>query len=685
MATPLPLAGSPFHAGEVQIQQQLGVAERMAAFGSRVIRPFLPDQHRQFYTQLPFLVLGAVDPEGEVWASLLEGEPGFLQSPDPTHLHIAARPAEGDPAAAGIAVGAAVGLLGIELPTRRRNRLNGLLSAVGADGLEVTVGHAFGNCPQYIDSRGVTLAEGPHNRAGAVTRINGLDAAARALIGAADTFFVASYVDPPAAGEGRAVDVSHRGGKPGFVAIEGDRLCIPDYAGNLHFNTLGNLLLNPRVGLLFIDFATGDVLQLSGRATLHFEHPALAHFRGAERLWTVDVHTGVWRRGALSLRFARGEASPNSLLTGSWEDAAASARAAGLAQQWRPFRVERIDNESASIRSFHLLPDDGEGLPPWLPGQHLPIRVRLAPDAAPEQRSYTLSSAPADGRYRISVKREGRVSQHLHDTLVVGSRIEVRAPAGQFHFDAAERRPAVLLSAGVGITPMIAMLRQLVFEGRRSRRFRRAVFIHGARSGADLAFAAEVEALAAVTQGAVRVLRALSRADASLTPGKDFHHSGRIDLALLREVLGFEDYDFYLCGPQAFMQSLYDQLRARRIPDDRIHAEAFGPSSLRRQPDHALSAPLMPAATQPVPVLFADSAKEARWAPASGSLLELAEQRGLSPPYSCRGGHCGSCVTRVVEGRVTYAAAPAAPHGDDQALICCALPAAGVERLVLAL
>lgn len=679
------LPPSPFHSGEVRLQQQLGVAERMAAFGSKVVRNTLPDQHRQFYAQLPFVLLGAVDGDGEAWASLLEGESGFMHSPDPMHLEIKALPAAGDPAASGVSAGASLGLLGIELPTRRRNRLNGRLERADADGLLLRVGHAFGNCPQYIHNRGVRLEPGARNRSGAIARKPGLDDAARALIASADTFFVASYIEAETPSGERQVDVSHRGGKPGFVRVEGDRLSIPDYAGNLHFNTLGNLLINPRVGLLFVDFERGDVLQLSGRAEVHLEHPALSTFLGAERVWTVNVRESVWRRGALSLRFAPGEASPNSLLTGSWEEADAAARAERLSDQWRPFRIERIEDESEAIRSFHLSPDDGEGVAPWQPGQHLSVRVQPDPAEPALMRSYTLSSAPADGRYRISVKRDGEVSRYLHERLQVGHRIEVRSPAGQFVFDASERRPAVLLSAGVGITPMIAMLRQLVFEGRRSRRFRRAIFIHGARSAADFAFRQEVEALKAAAQGAITVLRSVRQPDASLKPGLDFQHSGRIDIALLREVLGFDDYDFYLCGPPGFMQGLYDQLRDLRIPDDRIHAEAFGPSSLRRRSEAAGTAPLQPPASEPVRVLFSTSAKEARWSPDGPSLLELAEQRGLSPAYSCRVGNCGRCATRIVEGAVTYATPPGAAHAADEALVCCALPAVGSRSLALTL
>ena len=141
---------SPWHDGERAIQQRVGVAERMEAFGRKVIRSFIPDQHRAFYAQLPFLLAGAVDDAGRPWATVIEGTPGFMHSPDPRTLVIGARRAGDDPALAGLTAGAAIGLLGIELHTRRRNRLNGTVSALTDDGFAVRVGQAFGNCPQYI-------------------------------------------------------------------------------------------------------------------------------------------------------------------------------------------------------------------------------------------------------------------------------------------------------------------------------------------------------------------------------------------------------------------------------------------------------------------------------------------------------------------------------------------------------
>ncbi|VVP78857.1 Flavohemoprotein [Pseudomonas fluorescens] len=671
---------SPWHAGEKQLQAHVGVAERMEAFGRKVIRSEMPEQHRTFYQQLPFMLYAVVDADGHPWASILEGLPGFAHSPEPGLLQFRSLPAFDDPAQ--LNDGSAIGLLGIELHTRRRNRINGHVRAMSTDGFAVTVDQSFGNCPQYIQLRqfrSVPLAD-PSTRI--AQHFNELDDAAKAMIAEADTFFVASYVEID--GE-RSVDVSHRGGQSGFVRVEGNRLTIPDFAGNLHFNTLGNLLLNPRAGLLFIDFNTGDLLQLSGRTDIILDGPQVEAFQGAERLWTIDVEQVVRRPAALSLRWRFDGVSPTSLLTGTWEQATARLQAKALGDQWRPLRVTRIEAQSQNIRSIYLEPADGAGLPLFQAGQHLPLRFNIDGDV--HIRTYSLSSAPSDDFFRISVKRDGRVSTHLHEQIRVGDVLEARAPQGHFTVAPHERRPLVLLAAGVGITPLLSMLREVVYQGLRTRRIRPTWFIQSSRTLADQPFRRELDRLLEEAGDAVRVVRLLSQPEAEALPGEDFDLSGRIDVALLKDLLTVEDYDqldFVVCGPGSFTQALYDGLRELEIRDSRIHAETFGPSTLRRRPDpDAVVIEQPPAATVSVPVVFQRSAKEARWQPEGGSLLELAESRGLRPEFSCRGGSCGTCKTRLISGQVHYPLPPAEVPDDGQVLICCAIPAQGAQPLVL--
>lgn len=292
---------SPWHAGEKAMHARVGVTGDIEAYGRRVIRDYMPDQHRDFYHQLPFMIVGAVDTQGRPWATLLEGPEGFVTSPDPRRLVLATERDPQDPAASGLDAGSAVGLLGIELHTRRRNRMNGILEHVAADRLQVAVEHAFGNCPQYIQKRLYTREQTVRGKQAARQDFTSLDEPLIEMIHKADTFFVASYIEHE---DGRrSVDVSHRGGRPGFIHVTANRLTIPDYAGNLHFNTLGNLQLNPVAGLLFVDFDSGDVLQLSGTTALIFSSPMIDTFKGAERLWTLDVQHAVLRRRALSIRW----------------------------------------------------------------------------------------------------------------------------------------------------------------------------------------------------------------------------------------------------------------------------------------------------------------------------------------------------------------------------------------------
>ena len=314
-------AAAPWHAGERQLQARIGMAERMAQVGAKVIRPYMPDQHRAFFAQLPFLVAGAVDGQGDPWAGVLEGEPGFAVSPDPATLRVAAVPDADDPLRAGMGPDQPLGLLGIELHTRRRNRMNGRIAAWDGRRFEVAVAESFGNCPQYIQARDFHFSRSPALRfPGPVRERTGLADADRALIARADTLFVATYADTDEAG--RRVDVSHRGGKPGFVRIDGDTLTVPDFSGNRFFNTLGNMLLNPRAGLLFIDFERGDVLQVSGRAEVILDSPEIEAFAGAERLWRVHVQRVRARPGALALRWRLGGYSTTELTTGQWPQAA---------------------------------------------------------------------------------------------------------------------------------------------------------------------------------------------------------------------------------------------------------------------------------------------------------------------------------------------------------------------------
>ncbi|GGP20151.1 pyridoxamine 5'-phosphate oxidase family protein [Silvimonas iriomotensis] len=316
MATPDPgwtRTGSPFHAASLQIQSQLGMGDKMALIGQRTIRAFLPQQHQDFYPQLPFLLVGSVDRSGQPWASILAAQPGFVSALDDTHVAVSARPLAGDPLAQNLVVGAQLGVLGIELPTRRRNRLNGQIAGLSDGGFVIAVDQAFGNCPKYIQSRDANFVAPQDYHPGQPVWLDALDDAASTLISRADTLFIATscLIAPAAQRPWQGVDISHRGGAPGFVAVNADGgLTLPDYMGNFHFRTLGNLQLEPRAGLLFVDFATGDLLLVSVTTQVIWDGPRLAGFAGAQRLVDMQVTRALRLPGALPLRFSAPQYSP---------------------------------------------------------------------------------------------------------------------------------------------------------------------------------------------------------------------------------------------------------------------------------------------------------------------------------------------------------------------------------------
>ncbi|MGF1458970.1 MAG: pyridoxamine 5'-phosphate oxidase family protein [Leptolyngbyaceae cyanobacterium] len=312
-------AESPFHSGERAIQEKLGARDRMETLGRRMIRDFLPDQHRQFYAQLSYLLVATVDAAGNPWASILVGEPGFISTPSDVTLHIAAQPYFGDPLNDTLAVGSDIGFLGIELHTRRRNRINGIVKAVASEGFEVQVGQTFGNCPKYIQARQFDLDTVNPMTAKPLHSFTALGASEQTMIAGADTFFIATAYQDDTAGAAKGVDVSHRGGKSGFVRIDGNTLTVPDFTGNCHFNTFGNIELNPRAGLLFVDFDQGDLLYLTGRAEVLWEgHPEVEQYAGAERLFKFHAEQGIRIEDSLPISWATPEISPFLAETGPW-------------------------------------------------------------------------------------------------------------------------------------------------------------------------------------------------------------------------------------------------------------------------------------------------------------------------------------------------------------------------------
>lgn len=323
---PLVNAASPsFHEGECAVQERVGVREKLAAIGPRVIRDCMPEQHREFLTQLPFVIVGSVDGAGQPWAAVLANPPGFIESPSPRQLVVRAQPEAFSPLKETLLPGKPIALLGIEPQSRRRNRVNGVVESVTNGGFAVHVRQSFGNCPKYIQAREPQYVGADSATGQLVQRAGQLSNAALKLILGADTFFIAtSYpVKENDSESSHGVDVSHRGGKPGFVRVNGDgTLTVPDFTGNFFFNTLGNITIHPRAGLLFIDFVTGDLLYLAVDAEIVWQGAELEAFAGAERLLRFRVRETLLAESALPLRWGEAQRSPFLQGTGSWGDQA---------------------------------------------------------------------------------------------------------------------------------------------------------------------------------------------------------------------------------------------------------------------------------------------------------------------------------------------------------------------------
>ena len=539
---------SPFHAGELATQARLGVREAIDPWARKVVRPFLPQQHRDFYRRLPFVVVAARDRDGRPWATLLTGAPGFVRSPDPRSLEFQAHPVPGDALDGAVVTGAEFGVLGIELQTRRRNRVNGRLSQANRDGLRLAVRQTFGNCPRYITQRRWRRA-GVDPGATSATRHRRLDDAMRSWIATADTLFIASGYRGGERGEpSYGMDASHRGGAPGFVRLTGDgRLVIPDYAGNNHFNTIGNLVMDPRVGLLFVDFGRGSLLQLSGRARIDWDSPEVANHPGAQRLVVVTVEQIVRLDGVLPLR---------------WDASATAQQSLRLAAKVR---------ESADVASFEFVSGDGKALAEFRAGQHLPIELDLAEGKPALVRTYSLSNAPGGDRYRISVKREprGTASQHLHDAVQVGDVVRAGLPGGDFVLEEG-RRPVALVGAGIGITPLASMLHDLA----RRDRDRKVYVVHGVRDERHHPLRREIERLAS-EHANLELLFVYSGPDGVTESNQSRFRRGRIDGPLLEGFVPGLAADFYLCGPPGFLTDIADALQRRGVSPERIRVEVF--------------------------------------------------------------------------------------------------------------
>jgi len=352
---------------------------------------------------------------------------------------------------------------------------------------------------------------------------------------------------------------------------------------------------------------------------------------------------------------------------------------------FRELKVVAKLRESSTITSFHLEPVDPQDWRSFEPGQFLVFRFPARDGSGFVLRNYSVSCSPENpGRYRITVKREaapsptvpdGLSSCHLHDRVDVGDVLIAEGPRGEFVLARDSNRPAVLLSGGVGLTPLVSMLHALA-----SQTERRVTFIHACDNGDVHALRDEVESLARSRPG-VSVhfcYRFPTEADKAL----GHHHSeGVVSRDLLQSLLPLDDYDFYLCGPSPFMQAVHGNLRSLGVPKQRIAYEFFGPATLFEPADDRQAPAVAPrpvaqldTASGAMTVEFRKSGLKAVWDGAAESLLAFAEDQGLAPEFSCRAGICGTCKSNLVAGDVDYFEEPLDELGAGEVLLCCSKP-----------
>lgn len=382
---------------------------------------------------------------------------------------------------------------------------------------------------------------------------------------------------------------------------------------------------------------------------------------------TAGIGVAVWRR--------RDRAAQAPIPTGL-DTASASASSAAW-PGWREFRVARREFEDAARTqcSFHLQPVDGVPLPPFKPGQFLTFALPL--ERTPI-RCYSLSDRPTPTAYRVTIKRvpapagrpelpPGASSSYFHDSLHEGDVIKVKAPSGQFFIDPDPTVSSVLVAGGIGITPLLSMLRWCLEE----QPERPVHLYYGLRSGEGHAFKKTLQELAG-SHPNFQLHVVFSHPRPEDLEGRDFRHRGYVDVDLLRRTLPHGRHQFYVCGPPPMMQVLVPALAQWGVPEEDIHFEAFGPASVRaaQGPEKAAA----PSVTLPVEVRFHRSGRTLLWDGQDASLLDFAERHDVAVDAGCRSGSCGTCETRLVSGSVRYAHRPDHEVAPGHCLLCVGTP-----------
>jgi ferredoxin-NADP reductase len=342
----------------------------------------------------------------------------------------------------------------------------------------------------------------------------------------------------------------------------------------------------------------------------------------------------------------------------------------------RKFSVAKKIPETSDASSFYLTPHDKKPLPGFKPGQYLTFELEIPGQKKKTIRCYSLSDAARPDYYRVTIKRcppskpenpAGLASNFFHDHIHEGAILDVKAPGGHFYLDTSKQSPVVLISGGVCITPCLSMLNEITGSGVK----REIWWFYGVRHGGEHIMKDYVNSVAAKHDN-VRLHVCYSNPTDKDVLGVDYHHQGRVGVDLFKELLPSNNYDFYMCGPGPMMETVTKGLAEWGVPDDRVHYEAFGPASVKKT---AAPAPVAaaPGAAKPK-VTFGKSGQTAEWDAKFGNLLEFATSLGVSLPSGCCAGQCGTCLTAIRSGNVTYANEPGSKPEPGTCLACVALP-----------
>lgn len=591
---------SLFHKGELTVQKKANeadIAQRNGTVVSKhIIKGAIPFIAQQYMT-----VITSTDEKDQIWTSVLFGKPGFINAPDDQHILINPQQIinqSADPLWLNIKRNTQVGLLIIELSTRRRLRVNGNISLLSNGQYEVVIAQVYPNCPKYIQRRQPELSDNVLTYKTPMPQLGDeLTATQVELISNSDSFFVGSGVN------NNHSDASYRGGATGFVSVINKyELQVPDYKGNSMFNTLGNFQANPNAGLVFIDFEHNKLLQLTGTAKILWDQPDDTNKTGGTKRYWRFIIKG-WQETHLpsGLKWTFFDNSPHNPKV---ENSAALI-----------LLVSDIVNVSEKIKLFRLTAENGGILPAFESGSHLPIEVKLS-EKTTVQRHYSITSSSHDNRfYDIAVQQEkqGRGgSNYMHEQLRMGDFITTKYPVNKFSLTSSGKHH-ILIAGGIGITPILSMLKEL------SQNNESFELHYSVKKASELAFKDEIIRLAG------------KRAHFYITQGFD---AKRLNIKSLI-MSGNKSSHVYLCGPLRMIEAVKNTANDNNWEQNHIHFESFG-SSLQKT-DKAVEVRLKKSGK-----VIVINPKE--------TLLDGLLAANVNVPFECKRGECGMCVTEYVEG-----------------------------------